>query len=237
MADPIPGLNDVQSADRGHKPPKPITPSGPGVKVSTVGDDLSNVALPFSIVLGGLILAEKTENKALELAAKIVTGLKPPPVAGEAPGLTPGAILLILPQPLGVLPERFFMGKPRVPGTQIYLDPIYTGKKFFERREQRHADEARQEQTQKFLEAIPKLTADQLSELLRSRELRAQYLTLLDARFVDEVLLAEIHARQSVRHMRESEQAYRERQHEQNHDDQLTQAFVDPFFAANGPDP
>jgi hypothetical protein len=172
MAD-IPGLNSIQELGRGtpRKVPE-VKPAAEGAKVTTV-TTLEGLLLP--IALAGGATAVGVESQAFKMAIGVTTGFKLAATPGASPNPA-GAALFLLPQPIGMLPERFFMSKPRIPGTRIFIDPLYTLDHELERLGDARREAARVAQIRALDKVLPDLTDEELLTLATDTRLHSQFL-------------------------------------------------------------
>lgn len=237
MPPPISGLNDLQDNRGDAHGPQPIGPKPGGNVIIKAAADPRTITVATAAAVA--LIATNIETRYGQIAFKAMTGFKPPVVSGGGVAKpTPFALALLAPQPIGVLPERFFQGKPQIPGTNIYFDPIYTATQYLERRDQRKFNSAREEFTDAFRFVLPSLPDDDVSLLVRFQDLKREHIPLIDPLFADQLLREELERR---RLQRQSEQA-RERQRridqglDQFTDEELGD-FGDGYFAYNPPDP
>lgn len=234
--DPLPpGL--FQAGQQGSvKPPGPIIGPQPGLKASTI-DSLNGVAVAAALGVGASVSGEN--SKAYQGFVKFFSGFKVPTPTAEGGVPTPFAVGFILPQPIGALPQRFFQGKPQIPFTGIYFDPLYNVERQLDKIDQRQQRAAGASQRIQFANLLEDLTEDELRLLLLKPDLKRQYLAFLSPRDVDRQLLEELHKRKAKRDLEEGQQRYLEAQAES---DVIRRAIIfvltiDALFAANPPDP
>jgi len=192
--DPLPpGLFQAGQLGRGARPAQPLAPP-PDPRVIGALKPANQVATPAILAAGTAAQVETpfVVRKLIEFGV----GLKITNTSSTAI-VTPGAVLILAPQPLGMLPEQFFMGKPRVPGTQFYLDPFYTFSRQRERLRQRDRDAAQVSQNIAFQNLLEDLTDDELRLIARSSDLKSKYLAFLDPRSVDQQIRDELQLRAS----------------------------------------
>lgn len=233
MADDIPGLNDLQANTPEVRRPRPIGQEGRSVLKVTQIEELPQVALPALLALAAA--TRGGDSKAFELAIKATTGIKPLP-GGSA--VTPLAVMNIAPQPIGMLPERFFMGKPQVPGTNLYLDPVYTFNQYRGRRRQREYDAVAADFRESFIVVLPLLRDEDLVNLFTQTDLRRENIPLIQPRDAHDILFAEIERRRVIRERAEAlARAQRIARGEGVPGVDFPDEFADEFFANNPPDP
>lgn len=228
-------LLEVKAAGAGAKPVQPIT----GLENPQIIGRLkpiSQALLPASIAAGagGSVTGTFVERKGIEL----ITGLK---IVGEAGAakLAPAVGSLFFPAPIGVLPERFFQGKPRIPGTQIYFDPLYTIERQIEKHEADRRHSAAVAQEIAFTNLVEDLSDDDLKALARREDLKRQYLTFIPSREVDAIIRAELEIRrqEQIAAGKALYAAARARRLASGQPYYLDDIGPDDLLAANPPDP
>lgn len=158
-------------------------------------EDLGKLLAPISIA-GGLAL--KPESFLGKKALTFLTGFKVTEVGEMGNKMTPGVGMFLAPEPLGLLPERFFQRKPRVPGTNIFLDPMYNLKRYEDRKASERREDVGSVQIKLLGELVPTLTDEQLYELRSNKELQRKHITYADPFAVDAILQKEVQQRQAV---------------------------------------
>ncbi len=186
-------LDPVSAAGKGAPPiPPPPKPPTKGASRVAEAESLSKALVPVSLAVGASL---KPESFLAKKALAFSTGFK----VGEAGELfnrlTPGAAMFLAPEPIGLLPERFFMGKPRIPGTNVYVDPLYNYTRYRGRKDDEKRAAAGAAQIDALKQLVPTLTTEQLSGILGNSEVRAASIAYADPRVVDSVLLGELEAR------------------------------------------
>jgi hypothetical protein len=189
----VPALDPAAAASGGAKVPRESQAQvNKGGAAAVAAADAEKLLLPIAAAAAAVVKPDSfIGKKALTLA----TGFKVTEAAGQVNKPTPGALLFLLPEPLGALPERFFMSKPHVPGTNVYLDPTYNYTRYRNRREDEERAAARAAQSEALKVVVPMLTSDQLALVLNSSDLRGRYLHFADPREVDRILLDELQRR------------------------------------------
>lgn len=189
----VPGLDPIQGLGKGVKPPAdPAAKPARGLPGGAQTEELEKLLVPATAAAGAVLKPEGLLGKKL---LTIATGFKVGEAGAAINKPTPGVAMFLLPEPLGVLPERFFMAKPRVPGTRVYLDPLYNFERYQNQREQRLRAAAGAAQLNALQELVPGLTTDQLRTLRLDSELQRRTLTFADPRAVDSVLQRELDVR------------------------------------------
>lgn len=190
----------------GLDPLSPATGLGDGIKPATPPDtnktkqaakfqrieDVKGVLAPAGAVAAVFLTPESVIGRK---ALHFLTGFKAAEGAELANKIGPGAIGFLAPEPIGLLPERFFMDKPRVPGTGIYLDPLHNATHYLERRDQDKREAAGRAQVNVLREALPQLTTESLALVLNSPELRSEFLAFAPPKQVDAVIFTELERR------------------------------------------
>lgn len=188
MEDQIPGLNTIQSKGRGAPEKEPgVKPAGEGARVSTV-TTVEGLLLP--VALAGGATASGIESAAFRTAIGVLTGFKVSKDAGTAANPA-GAALFLLPQPFGMLPERFFMQKPRVPGTRVHVDLFFTAEQQLERMGDRRREEARIAQRAELARLLPDLTEEELLTLATRRDLQRRFVQFVPGAEIDALIQRE----------------------------------------------
>lgn len=237
MPPPLEGLNPLQGNSALEHRPKPIEPQSEGKPIARAVSDPRTLTI---VTAAGLaILATNTDTKVGQMAFKGLTGFKPPPINEQ--GIvkpTPFALLLLAPQPIGLLPERFFQGKPRIPGTNLFADPIFTATEFKRRRDQRKFESAQEEFREGFKELLPTIPEDDLRKLFIQSDLKAEHLAPLQPFDADALIRAELdRRRQQLDDMRARERQQRIDAGTAVPGVDFIDEFPDRFFADNPADP
>lgn len=163
--------------------------------------DLGGIAVPAAIVIGAA--AGGFESGIAQKGIHIATGFKVPAGGGTAVP-TPFAALFLAPQPIGMLPERFFMSKPQIPGTRIFLDPLHNVNVQTTRIGDDRRTAARIAQTRGLQVLLEDLTDDELSRLLLNRGGERSAISFVDPRRASELLHAELDQRKTQRDTQEA---------------------------------
>lgn len=194
----VPGLDPIREKGRGARPAPDISkPPTRGAAALAQKDTLDKLLVPVAAAAGALY---KPESFFGQKAMTFLTGFKVGEAGALANKFTPGALLFLGPEPIGMLPERFFMKKPQIPGTNIYLDPLHNAAKYLERRDQRKRSDAGEAQLAALQELLPQLTIDQLYTLRLDRSLQRRHIGFADPRAVEDAIHQEIEARRVVQH-------------------------------------
>lgn len=189
-------LDPVGQAGAGAKPATPpdvMYRKGP-TKIAAE-EESSKLLLPVAAVAAVFYVPESFLGKK---ALTLLTGFK----AGEAGALSnkvgPGALLFLAPEPLGVLPERFFSEKPKLPGTNVYLDPLYNYTRYSVRKEDRKRTAAGEAQRAELERILPTFPTENVSHILNNSDLRKEFIGFVDARVLDSILLQELQRRRAA---------------------------------------
>lgn len=200
-------LDPVGQAGAGAKPATPpdiMYRKGP-TKIAAE-EESSKLLLPVAAVAAVFYVPESFLGKK---ALTLLTGFK----AGEAGALSnkvgPGALLFLAPEPLGVLPERFFSEKPKLPGTNVYLDPLYNYTRYSVRKEDRKRVAAGEAQRAELERILPTFPTENVAHILNNSDLRKEFVGFVDARVLDSILRNELEKRRSAESNTPEQQAAR----------------------------
>lgn len=189
----VPGLNPIGEVNTfAPASPKPDKPPTKGAAALQEIDTLQKLLVPVTAAAGAVL---KPESFLGQKALTLLTGFKVGETEGAFNKLTPGAAMFLAPEPIGLLPERGFQSKPRIPGTKVYLDPMYNYTRYDERKKAERREDVGSVQLKLLNELLPQLTTDQLSTLKFDQGLRQRSLTYIPPRFVDQTLDAELEKR------------------------------------------
>lgn len=232
---PPPPFNGPGIPGQDAKPVEPLKPPGESGKITTFQETSTYL---YAGLLGIAAAARGGESFAVRKFVEVLTGFKLAKTAGGDPIPTPFAVMNLLPQPLGMLPERFFMGKPRVPGTNVYVDPLHNVTRQLEKRRNDKRAIANENQQAALRQFLPTFTDADLNALLQNPDLKKEYITFVAPDLVDQIVIQELRRREADRDYAAAVERY---QRVPTTPEEEARSFgfqsLQDFFAANQPDP
>lgn len=191
-----PELDPVRGAAGHAKQEEPPAAHGAkGIFGIATAESLGKVLTPVLAAAGGVLKPESFLGKKL---LNIATGFHVAEGEKAVNKLGPGAVMILGPEPIGVLPEHFFSKKPTIPGTNIYLDPLYNYERYAQRKEDRQRGEAGIAQLEALAPILPTLSGPELTAILNSPDLRREFIGFVPPKQLDAVLLGEIERRRII---------------------------------------
>jgi hypothetical protein len=125
------------------------------------------------------------------------------------------------------------MSKPKLPGTNIFIDPVANYTRYRDRKDRERREDVGDVQQKLLREAIPQMTDAQVSALLNDGDLRQRALRFIPPRRVDELLLGALEQRRALAATADLQEQSFARQSDTAADTELVAEAVATFFSGD----